>query len=149
MHFSIKFTSFVFGLYSHINSKNVTKCLAYQDTLKNTKNKPQKGDNMLQHINTQQYLENIKNGSSVVILGASWCPDCRRIEPILEVLAKEYEGKVEFYHISVDSEGTLKDILGVRAIPTLIGYKNGEEIGDRLVEPDSKTTIETLVKQTL
>lgn len=104
---------------------------------------------MLHHINTQQYLENIKNGSSVVILGASWCPDCRRIEPILDMLAKEYEGKVEFYHISIDSEGALKDTLGVRAIPTLIGYKNGEEVGERLVEPDSKQVIEVLVKQVL
>ncbi|MDE6958510.1 MAG: thioredoxin family protein, partial [Helicobacter apodemus] len=41
---------------------------------------------------TQQTYENsIKEGVSLVAVGAPWCPDCRKIEPILEILAKEYD----------------------------------------------------------
>ena len=101
---------------------------------------------MVQQINAMQYEEIIQQDSCLVVLGASWCPDCRKIEPILQELSKEYENTTQIYHISVDEESTLKDALGVRRISTLIGYKGGEEIG-RLIEPDSKQTIQTLLNQ--
>ncbi|RDU52827.1 thiol reductase thioredoxin [Helicobacter sp. MIT 00-7814] len=104
---------------------------------------------MVKQINAAQYEELIKNGSSVVVLGASWCPDCRRIDPVLDSLAKDFSGKVEIYSISIDSEPNLKDALGVRRIPTLIGYKNGQEVGERLIEPSSKVPIQNLIEQTL
>lgn len=103
---------------------------------------------MVEQINTTQYEEIIQQNSCLVVLGASWCPDCRRIEPILEELSKEYKDKAHIYHISIDEESSLKDALGVRRIPTLIGYKNGQEI-ERLIEPDSKQKIQTLLNQVL
>lgn len=103
---------------------------------------------MVEQINATQYEMVIQKDSCLVVLGASWCPDCRKIEPILEELSKEYKDKTQIYHISIDKESSLKDALGVRRIPTLIGYKNGQEI-ERLIEPDSKQKIQTLLNQVL
>lgn len=103
---------------------------------------------MVEQINATQYETVIQKDSCLVVLGASWCPDCRKIEPILEELSKEYKDKTHIYHISIDKESALKDALGVRRIPTLIGYKNGQEI-ERLIEPDSKQKIQMLLNQVL
>ncbi len=99
---------------------------------------------------TQQTYENsIKEGVSLVAVGAPWCPDCRKIEPILEILAKEYDKQVNFFAVRADEEESLKESLGIRRIPTLIFYKNGMEMGERVVEPDSKNAIEGAIKKTL
>lgn len=50
---------------------------------------------------------------------ATWCPPCKQIAPILEELAKEYEGKIDFYKIDVDQEGELAAAYNIRSIPTL------------------------------
>ncbi len=78
-----------------------------------------------------------------------WYPDCRKIEPILEILAKEYDKQVNFFAVRADEEESLKESLGIRRIPTLIFYKNGMEMGERVVEPDSKNAIEGAIKKTL
>lgn len=48
-----------------------------------------------------------------------------------------------------DEEEALKDSLNVRRIPTLIFYKNGAEVGERLVEPNSKSLIEEAIKSAI
>ncbi|WP_300971120.1 thioredoxin family protein [uncultured Helicobacter sp.] len=68
---------------------------------------------------------------------ASWCPDCRFIDPMLETLDKELSEKVKFFKVSFDKETQLKDTLNIRKIPTLIFYKDGKEVGERLIEPRS------------
>lgn len=99
---------------------------------------------------TQQTYENsIKEGISLVAVGAPWCPDCRKIEPILEILSKEYDKQVAFFTVRADEEESLKESLGIRRIPTLIFYKNGAEVGERVVEPDSKNAIEKAIKNIL
>ncbi|MDE5603487.1 MAG: thioredoxin family protein [Helicobacter sp.] len=100
-------------------------------------------------LTQQTYEDSIKEGISLVTIGAPWCPDCRKIEPILEILAKEYGKQVNFFTVRADEEENLKESLGVKRIPTLIFYKNGVEVGERVVEPDSKNTIEGAIKQIL
>ncbi|PAF44509.1 thioredoxin family protein [Helicobacter sp. 11S02596-1] len=104
---------------------------------------------MVAVIDRAKFENEVKTGSVIVDFGASWCPDCRRIDPIMEALAKEYEGKVKIFKINIDAEEALKDELGVRRIPTLIFYKDGQEVGERLVEPDNKLPIETALKKIL
>ncbi|PAF51608.1 thioredoxin family protein [Helicobacter sp. 13S00477-4] len=104
---------------------------------------------MLELIDRIKFENEIKSGALIIDFGADWCPDCRRIDPIMENLAKEYEGKVKIYKINIDEEEDLKDELGVRRIPTLIFYKDGKEVGERLVEPDNKLPIEMALKKLL
>ncbi|GAA7392312.1 thioredoxin family protein [Helicobacter pylori] len=100
-------------------------------------------------INGKNYAEKIAYQAVVVNVGANWCPDCRKIEPIMENLAKTYQGKVEFFKVSFDESQDLKESLGIRKIPTLIFYKNGKEVGERLVEPGSSKPIEDALKALL
>ncbi|TLD97260.1 thioredoxin [Helicobacter jaachi] len=96
---------------------------------------------MIENINSTRFYEVIKQGCCVVDFSASWCPDCRHIEPMLEILDKEFAGKVSIYKISFDTESTLKNELNIRKIPTLIFYKNAKEVGERLIEPRSIDSI--------
>ena len=82
-------------------------------------------------------------------MGAPWCPDCRKIEPIINVLMQEYGTKMHFYSVMADEEEALKKSLNVHRIPTLIFYKKGVEVEQRLVEPNSKSLIENTIKAAL
>ena len=63
---------------------------------------------------------------------AEWCGPCRAIAPVLENLAKDFDGKVKIVKINVDKETELANKYNVSAIPSLIIVKNGKEI-DRIV----------------
>lgn len=87
-------------------------------------------------------IENFKNemkkdGFVIVDFYAPWCGDCVRIKPILEDLEKDYKIK----KINIDENEALSNAFEIRRIPTLIFFKDGEEVGERLVEPKSKTEI--------
>lgn len=102
---------------------------------------------MVKTINKVQF-EDERNGVILAVFGASWCPDCRRVEPFLEELATKYQD-VKIFKINSDEENELKNSLGVQRIPTIISYKNGEEVGTRVVEPGSKELIENAIKSLL
>lgn len=51
---------------------------------------------------------------------ADWCGPCKMVSPILEELAKEYEGKIDIYKINTEKEQTLSSIFGIRSIPTFL-----------------------------
>ncbi len=51
---------------------------------------------------------------------ADWCGPCRITSPILEELAKEYEGKVDFYKVNVDNEKELASVFGISGIPAFL-----------------------------
>lgn len=103
----------------------------------------------MQELTKTTYTQSIQEGLVMVVVGADWCPDCRKIEPILSNMQKEYEGKVRFYHVNFSNEEELKDTLNIRRIPTLIFYQNGKEVGERLVEPNNQMIIEEALKKIL
>lgn len=57
---------------------------------------------------------------AVVDFNAVWCGPCRKMTPILEQLAQEFSGKVDFYSLNVDDNKELAAALGVRSIPLII-----------------------------
>ncbi len=68
------------------------------------------------------------SGISLVDFWAEWCGPCRMMSPIIDELAKEYEGKVKVGKVNVDDEMELAEQFGVSSIPTLVILKNGEEV---------------------
>ncbi len=100
-------------------------------------------------MNKERFENDAKNGLVVLDFSAPWCPDCVKIEPIMKALSEEYMGKIKFFKINIDSEEELKEIYHIRRIPTLVFLKDGIEVGERLVEPDNKVTIENGVKNLL
>lgn len=68
---------------------------------------------------------------------ADWCGPCKMLAPVIEELAKEYEGKVKIGKLNVDEEQNSSKKYKVMSIPTLIFFKDGEEV-DKLVGMLSK-----------
>ena len=63
---------------------------------------------------------------------AEWCPPCKMIGPIMEELAEEYDGTAVVTKINVDENPGLAQKYGVRSIPTILFFKDGE-IKDQVV----------------
>src|SRR4030043_1201809 len=59
---------------------------------------------------------------------AQWCAPCRIIEPIVEELASEYQGKIKIGKLDVDANGQTAQSYGVMSIPSLIIFKNGQPV---------------------
>jgi len=64
----------------------------------------------------------------VVDLWAEWCGPCRMIGPIIEEMATEYEGKAKMVKVDIDSNPMIPSKHGVRNIPTVLFFKNGEVV---------------------
>jgi thioredoxin 1 len=64
----------------------------------------------------------------VVDLWAEWCGPCRMVGPIVEEMAKEYEGKALIGKVDVDSNPSIASKYGIRNIPTILFLKNGEVV---------------------
>jgi thioredoxin 1 len=60
---------------------------------------------------------------------APWCGPCRMVAPVVEELAQEYDGKVEFVKLNTDDNPNTAVKYGIRSIPTLLVFKGGEPVG--------------------
>ena len=63
---------------------------------------------------------------------AEWCGPCKMIGPILEELAEEYQGKVKIVKLNIDDNPNTPPKFGIRSIPTLMVFKNGEVEGTKV-----------------
>ena len=59
---------------------------------------------------------------------AEWCGPCKAIAPLLDEIANEFQGKVSIVKVNVDNNASLPEKYGVRGIPTLLLFKNGEVV---------------------
>ncbi len=71
---------------------------------------------------------------------APWCGPCRSMAPVIEELAREYDGRVKVAKVNVDENKTLAGSYGVMSIPTLIIFNSGK-IVDTIVGFNPKTTL--------
>jgi thioredoxin 1 len=69
-----------------------------------------------------------KEGLVVVDFWAPWCAPCRMVAPIIESLAEEYEGRVRFAKVNVDEAPGVASKYGIRSIPTIGIFRDGEAI---------------------
>ena len=89
-----------------------------------------------------------KNKTVLVDFWAEWCGPCRMIGPIIEELANEYEGKAIIGKLDVDSNQESSVKYGVRSIPTILTFKDGE-IVDRQVGAVPKETLTNVIDSQL
>jgi thioredoxin 1 len=68
----------------------------------------------------------------VVDFWAAWCGPCRMIAPIIEEMADEYEGKAKLCKLDVDNNQQVAMQFGIRSIPTVLIFKNGE-VADSII----------------
>ena len=80
-------------------------------------------------ITDATYAEIEATGLPLVIdFSATWCGPCKKIGPIIEELAGEYDGKVNIYKCDVDDNDDLTSKFGIRNVPTVLFIKNGEVV---------------------
>ncbi|MFA5047391.1 MAG: thioredoxin [Paludibacter sp.] len=93
--------------------------------------------------------EMINSGKPVVIdFWAEWCGPCRMVGPIVEELAKEYEGQVLIGKMDVDEQVETPNTYGIRNIPTMLFFKDGKVV-DKQIGATQKAVLEAKVKALL
>jgi thioredoxin 1 len=79
------------------------------------------------HVSDETFdAEVLKSGTPVLVdFWAEWCGPCKMIAPTLDEIAKEYSGRLKVAKVNVDQSQAIPPKYGIRGIPTLILFKNG------------------------
>lgn len=80
------------------------------------------------HLNDSNFETETAQGVVVVDFWAPWCGPCRALAPHLEAAAQKFDGKLRIAKYNVDEANEYAAKLGIRSIPTLIVYENGQPI---------------------
>ena len=92
--------------------------------------------------------EVIKDGVTMVDFWAPWCGPCRMIAPVIEELAEDFDGKATIAKVNTDEEQELAVKYGIRSIPAILFFKDGEVV-DQLVGAASKATFAEKIENLL
>ena len=79
---------------------------------------------------------------------AEWCQPCQMIAPIVEELAEEYDGKINFKKIDIDSNPLTPQAYGIRGIPALLIFHNGQVI-DQIIGAQPKAVLKNRIDSVL
>lgn len=93
-------------------------------------------------VSTTDFEEQVLKAEEPVLVDfwAPWCMPCRMLGPTLDELASDYEGKVKVVKVNTDENQQLATQYGIRGIPTLILFKDGEAV-DRAVGVQPKNAL--------
>jgi thioredoxin 1 len=99
-------------------------------------------------LNETNYNGFVESGVALVDIWATWCAPCRQIAPIVDQFSIDFQGKVAVGKLDATPNGDKVTELGIRNIPTILIYKDGE-IVDRSVGMTTKEKLSELVEQYL
>ncbi|HCC52045.1 MAG TPA: thioredoxin [Porphyromonadaceae bacterium] len=98
-------------------------------------------------VTDENYKEVLSGGKPVVLdFWAEWCGPCRMVGPIVDELAAEYEGRVEIGKVDVDDNDDIVSEYGIRNIPTVLFFKDGELVDKQVGAAGKEIFIEKINK---
>ena len=85
-------------------------------------------NDLIKHVNDSSFEADVLQSDKPVLVDfwAEWCGPCKAIAPTLDELATAYDGKLQIAKINVDENRTIPAKFGIRGIPTLMLFKNGQ-----------------------
>jgi len=94
-------------------------------------------------LNKDNFKEEVLDSEIPVLVDfwATWCTPCRMMAPIIEDIANSWQGKVKVCKLNTDDAPEIADKYGIQAIPTLLIFNGGKEVG-RIVGYVPKKTVE-------
>ena len=106
--------------------------------------------NNIIHVTDSSFEDEVLKSEMPVMLDfwAEWCGPCRAIAPILEEIAKEYNGKIVVAKINVDQNPGTPQKYAVRGIPTLMIFRSGDIIGTKVGQA-SKSQLTAFIDSTI
>ena len=105
---------------------------------------------MTVEINDTSFKSEVTDSPIPVLVDfwAPWCGPCKMIAPVLEEIAQEYDGKAKIVKINIDDNQDTPAQFGVRSIPTLILFKNGNEV-EKIIGAQSKDKLKAMIDSAL
>ena len=105
---------------------------------------------LIKHTTDATFEADVLNSSQPVLVDywAEWCGPCKMIAPILDEVATSYEGKLHIAKMNVDENRDIPAKFGIRGIPTLMIFKNGELAATK-VGAMSKSQLTAFIDQQL
>ena len=96
----------------------------------------------VQELNDAKFEEAVSAKKVVVDFWAPWCGPCKQIAPILKELSDKLSGDYSFYKVNIDENPDNASKYQIRSIPTLLLFKNGKVVTERLIGFVKKQKIE-------
>ncbi len=99
-------------------------------------------------IKSDNFEELVLKSSVPVLVDfwANWCGPCRAIGPIIDELADEYDGRFKIGKVNVDEENKLVTNFNIMSIPTMIAFKDGNQV-EKVIGARSKTDLKELLEK--
>lgn len=101
---------------------------------------------MVLDITDKDFESKTSEGLVLVDFWAPWCGPCRMQSPVVDELAQELDGQVEFFKMNVDEQTEVARSFGIMSIPTLILKKDGQVV-EKLVGFHDKNRLSEIIKQ--
>lgn len=103
---------------------------------------------MATSVTDSNFAEEVVNASVPVLVDfwAPWCGPCRALGPVIDELSAEFAGKINIVKMNVDENPATPGQFNIRAIPTLILFKNGKVV-EHITGAVSKSSLKELIEQ--
>ena len=101
-------------------------------------------------VTASDFKEKVIDSSTPVLVDfwADWCGPCKMVAPIVDELAEEFDGKVKFAKVDVDTNPQTSLSFGIRSIPSLLVFKDGKVI-DQVVGAVPKAVLKKRLEEAL
>lgn len=80
------------------------------------------------HLDEGSFDEGVSKGLTLVDFWAEWCMPCKALAPTMDQLAEKYSDKVTVAKVDIDSNPAIPAKFGIRGIPTIMMFKDGEQV---------------------